>query len=174
MATPDVGGHTMLAELAQIGQFLGGIGFVATAVIAAITLFTINKKQINDSWLDRFRNLYGEFWKDEDMAFGRKMIVNDENYRELELALKKRNEQSTCAVSSQEYDLLEKIDRFCSVLVRIRTFGESKMNPMQRDLWSKLLYAKFWFDKIESRVELKKYIDKHWSEVSNKTTNTFK
>ena len=56
-----------LIELGQLGQLLSGIGFIITASIAVATFFFFQRKQLDDSWLDRFRTLYGEFWNNKDL-----------------------------------------------------------------------------------------------------------
>jgi hypothetical protein len=99
------------------------------------------------------------------MAEVRKWIVNDNDYKPIELLLNQRNSTVACVVSSPDHDKLEKIDRFCSLMVRAKYFGETKMSPMQRELWSKVLYE-FWADRMKNRNSLKTYVDNHWSELN--------
>jgi hypothetical protein len=80
-----------LLELGQLGQLLSGIGFIITASIAVATYFLFHRKQLDDSWLERFRTLYGEFWNNKDLREIRKYIVNNEDYDVVKKLLSKHH-----------------------------------------------------------------------------------
>jgi hypothetical protein len=154
-----------MQTLAHIGQLLSGIGVLITTLVALCTLFIFHKKQLDDAWLDRFRNLYQEFWNDEGMIEARHLINNSEGYAELEKILKKRNMTPDCNVNWEEYKILERIDNFCSVLTRVRSFGLSiRMSDIQKELWEDLLYS-LWIKKFEEKTELREYVKRHWPKL---------
>lgn len=148
----------------EFGQLLSGIGLITGAIIGIYTAVIYNARQRDDAWLDRFRGLYEEFWKNPEMEEVRRWIVNENDYKNLDQLLRKRNETRECVVSIDDHKKLEKIDKFCSLMVRARTFGELEMRPRQRLLWSKLLYG-FWHEKMKNRESLRTYIRIHWPEL---------
>lgn len=154
-----------MLEIAQFGQFLSGLAFLMTAGIAILTLFFYHRKQLDDAWLDRFRDLYKEFWSDKDMQIARHLLNNGEGYRELEPILARRNAMGNCDVPFEDYKTLEMMDKFCSVLVRVRSFGKSiAMSEVQEEIWGELLYN-FWIKRIMDRAEMKHYVERHWSRL---------
>lgn len=154
-----------LDDFAHIGQIMGGFAFLITAIVATVTLLFVHRKQLDDAWLDRFRNLYAEFWNDKDMVYSRGLITNKLAYDGLEVILKKRNSHKECDMTLDEYKVLEAMDKFCSIMARVRSFAMSiAMSEVQEDLWGDLLYN-FWMLKINNRIELKKYVEIHWNKL---------
>lgn len=157
-----------LHDLNEIGPFISGISFAVTAVTSVITLTIINSRQMTNEWLERFRILYGKFWDDSIIAEVREWISNDKSYNsEIKELLNTRNSRLECDIDSNDYIKLEKIDRFCSLLVRVRSFGvEIKMTPSQKELWGKLLYE-FWIGRMRNRPELMQYVSIHWQQLQD-------
>lgn len=151
-----------MLEIAQFGQFLSGLAFLTTAGIAVLTLFFYHRKQLDDAWLDRFRDLYKEFWSDKDMQRARHLLNNGEGYRDLEPILSRRNAMDSCDVPLEDYKILEEMDKFCSILVRVRSFGKSiAMSDVQEEIWGELLYH-FWIRRIRDRQQMRHYVERHW------------
>lgn len=158
----------ILDTLNKIGPFLSSIALIAAAVAAWATFFVFHKKtlelqiqQKNEDWLKGFRLLYAEFWKDDKIALVRKWITSEEEYKIINEILSKRLECPDNLLSSDDNDKLEKIDRFCSIIVRITSFSKSEMNEAQKELWNRM-FGDFWFDKIKSRTELVDYAKIYW------------
>ena len=150
----------------MIGPFLGGIGLITTAFLAILTYFLIHRRTTETSWIESFRILYGEFWKDNDVTQVRRWITNDEEYKVIEKILEKRMKATkNNDLSEEDNNNLEKLDRFCSVMMRIRYFGQMKMSQSQRELY-KDTYETFWKEKINRRDLLKKYINEYWPGLS--------
>ena len=156
---------TPLDMLAKIGPFLGGIGLLAGAFIGAFTSYRVTRRQAEDAWVDRFRVLYGEFWKEEPIIEVREWVINDNSYKEIEGILRDRNAKERCEVSHTDHIILDKIDRFCSMIARIKSFDYARIPQRQRTLLSKLLNGAFCVCKLRERNELRKYVEKYWPEI---------
>jgi hypothetical protein len=155
----------ILAKIAPIGPILSGFGVILGATIAGLTAFYFTRRQTEDAWVDRFRALYGEFWKEEPIIEVREWIVNERSYKSLEEILIRRNSTDLCEVSHQDHVVLDKIDRFCSMLARIKSFDNTRIPIKHRPLLVKLLDGAFWVKKIKERDQLLIYVEKHWPEL---------
>lgn len=157
--------ESQLEILAHYGQIASGASFAITALVAVFTLFVVNGKRADAVWLDKFRNLYGEFWNDPHMKEARKLLINKDDYDQLSRILLKRNNKEECDLSTDEYDKLDEMDNFFSIMARVRSFAVStSMTRSQKELWGDLLFN-FWIEKIKSRQELKVYVEKHWTNL---------
>lgn len=152
--------------LNMIGPFLGGLGIIITALLAVITYFFIHQRTTETSWVESFRVLYGEFWKDDEITQVRRWITNSLEYEILEETLKIRmkNDDGNY-LSEEDNNTLENLDRFCSVMMRIKYFGQMKMTKRQRELYRET-YESFWRKKINERVLLRDYINRYWPGLS--------
>jgi hypothetical protein len=152
-----------LDSLAKIGQLLSGIGILVTAITALLTLALISIKQQRAAWLESFRLLYQEFWRDDDVTLVRHAIVTEAQYAAILPILQKRNATpETNTLTDEENLTIERIDRFCSTMVRIKSLGQTSKGERQHQLW-KNVYGDFWYGKIRRRLELLLYIDTHWA-----------
>ena len=122
----------------------------------------IERLQAENRWIETFRALYADFWKDDQIAIVRRWITNEQEYSKLAAVLSARIQSDFNTLSPDENDMLEKIDRFCSVLVRIEYFGKTDMpKDRQRKLYE-LTYRFFWKGKVRQRQELLSYMNKFW------------
>lgn len=122
----------------------------------------IERLQAENRWIETFRALYADFWKDDQIAIVRRWITNEQEYSKLAAVLSARIQSDSNTLSPDENDMLEKIDRFCSVLVRIEYFGKTDMpKDRQRKLYE-LTYRFFWKGKVRQRQELLSYMNKFW------------
>lgn len=64
----------------------------------------------------------------------------------------------------EENAVLENIDYFCSILMRIEFFDRRRMTREQRVLWY-VTFEKYWMTKIRERAELMAYIARFWPDV---------
>jgi hypothetical protein len=127
---------------------------------------------MDDEWLDRFRNLYDQFWKDEKMNRARYLLNNGPGYAELKEILLLRASQDECNLPWDDFQKLEIIDTFCSILSRVRSFGLSiDMTSAQEELWGDLLYY-FWIQKLQHKPEIRSYVEKHWRKLLDPVTVT--
>ncbi len=152
--------------LNMIGPFLSGIGILIAAAIGLISYIFIHRRAAQTAWIEAFRTLYSEFWKDNEITQVRRWITNDEEYKDIKDVLDKRMEGGdNNSMSTEDNDKIEKIDRFCSIMMRVKYFGQMEMTDQQRDLYNDT-YKNFWAKKISQRPEFKKYIDKFWKGLS--------
>jgi hypothetical protein len=78
---------TTLDTLAKIGPILSGVGLILGATIAGLTALRVTRKQTEDAWIDRFRTLYAEFWKEDPIIEVREWILNENAYKILKKPL---------------------------------------------------------------------------------------
>jgi hypothetical protein len=158
--------------LDQIGSFIGGVSLFLATLVAWVTAYLVTERNAR---LERymaavasFRILYEEFWKPE-AAIARKWIISADEYKVLRLVLENRNRKELNELDKDENAILETLDRFLSVLVRIKSFSVSKeldyIALSQRRLWRKIIHGTFWVDyAYKHRPELWTYLYRHWKE----------
>lgn len=120
-----------------------------------------------------FQILYTEIWVNSDVSYVRRCIYNDEEYKDIEHILEKRNLVEHNNLTRQENNIIEKVDRFCSILVRVKSFAANEeMSDRQRRLWKKLL-EDFWLTKIKDRrAAFYTYIRNHWPELDEQESES--
>jgi hypothetical protein len=148
-------------ETGPLGQLLSGIGLVITAFCASITLTVITLQQRRKQWIDDFRALYAEFWRDPDVSTVRRWIVSNKEYEGLRDILVRRNTTTENNLDAKDNAELDKVDKFCSIMIRVGTFEKRRMPKDYRLLLEKM-FAEFWMNKVGPRDELKFYIKQHW------------
>jgi hypothetical protein len=117
----------------------------------------------------------------------RSWIVSNKLYQaKLEPILKARNDDGRDENNRNEIEncVLDKLDRFCAIMLRAKTFdnqrvswyfrwSDRKFYRDQEKLLSKCLYDKFWRDRaFQKRAELYKYIQNEWPELDKKPDAT--
>jgi hypothetical protein len=106
-----------------------------------------------------FREVHREFWDDADMAEVRAWIACDDAYKEVQKIVEQRSKDRQ--VSKEQYASLEKIDKFCSLMIRVARMSSKTMSMEQKEIWQSLYYA-FWLSNCRKRIELGAYIRKYW------------
>ena len=155
----------MLDTLMKIGPFLSGIGVISAAGVGLATLILYTLKQRHDNWLKAFGDIFERFWMDKEVADIRRCVTNDLEYSKIEEVLSKRNKAARNDLSEEENDIIEKIDRFCLTLMRVKYFGEIQTGTPQNKFWTRS-FQEFWINKIKERQELANYIGRFWKGVS--------
>jgi hypothetical protein len=151
-----------LDTLSKIGPFLSGISLVATAFAAWATLHYFHRRTLYNQWVDGFRVIYAEFWKDETISYIRRSIASDQEYKRLQEALGKRLAASNNDLGQEDNLILEDIDKFLAFMARVSSFNKStKMDKWQKQLWQ-ALYESYWLRKMYSRREMRIYIRTYW------------
>lgn len=135
-----------LAALNTIGPFISGLSLAFGACAAWATVFVVNRRTLYMTWLDGFRTLYAEFWQNENMARVRTWICSDIEYGKLKDILTERLKTTDNLLDAEANEMLEYVDQFCALLVRIEFFDKTMMTTDQRDLWHKT-YGDFWINK---------------------------
>jgi hypothetical protein len=115
--------------LDQIGSFIGGISLFFATLVAWITAYLVTEKNARleryASAVNSFRLLYDEFWK-PDVAVARKWVISSTEYNTVLVpVLKNRNKKCLNELCDKQNATLEIMDRFLSVLVRIKSFSVS-------------------------------------------------
>lgn len=178
----------VLDQLARYGQLIGGVSLGSAAGAAWYTAIRITQRNAKKDWAQReeaarlradtakrdaalratetFRVLFAELWQNNDVTFIRRAITNDEEYKEIAHILAKRNLTKRNILTRRENDVIEKIDRFCSTLIRIKSFAtETEMDDQHHKLRRKLL-GEVWIDRIRAdRPELHAYLMNWWPEL---------
>jgi hypothetical protein len=121
----------------------------------------ISFRQREAAWYKEFRELYEEFWAEDDMAHVRAWIACDDAYQEVKALLEQRKNGG---VTKEDYKYLDKIDKFCALMLRIIDMDARPTTKRQRKLWQDL-YFNFWVDKMSEREELATYVRKYWDRI---------
>lgn len=153
--------YDTLDVLAKIGAILSGLSLFAGALAAWATLFLINRRNMDLQWVDGFRKIYSEFWKDATTSEVRRWIVSDREYKDIGEILNQRLQTENNDLDPSANEVLEKIDQYCALMLRVRSFHERGMKDWQKTLWSNM-YETYWINKTYGRPELKLYIHKYW------------
>ena len=159
---------TLLTQLQQFGQFLGGIGLILAGGTAFVTLLTYQRRAAEHQWLESFRSVYAEFWNNRQSAQARLWIASDEAYKDLETVLMERlastdNLLDTGDENFEKNRKLETLDFFLSVCVRVNSLGQNTP-AKHKGLWRRVFHD-FWFRKMAERTALKEYAERYWPEV---------
>jgi len=155
----------MIAKMTwgEMGQLMAGIGIIITALCAGATLIVISLQQKRKQWVDDFRALYAEFWKDNNASQVRMWIVSDKLYNDVLKSILKQRNAGCNDLDEGASIILDRVDRFISLILQLETF--EKMRPMtarQRSLIKRLSFSKYWRPRAMSRPELADYISKYW------------
>jgi hypothetical protein len=150
-----------------LGPLLGGIALCVSAMAAWIT-YLLQRKIRQAERRDSYREMYTEFWKDDDNTVVRNWITNDVEYEPVKDVLKRRKESGKNNTLSAEHNkFLERIDRFCAFLIRVQYFEAPIMSLAQRRLWNRT-FSDFWIHRIRARTELADYINTYWDGITLK------
>jgi hypothetical protein len=144
-----------------LGPLLGGVSLAAGAVATWVTYFFYHRKTVHAAWIESYRLLYAEFWKDKDIAIVRNLIANDVAYAAVEPILEERLKTDSNQLSVEENEMIELIDRFCALLVRIKFFEGRGLSKTQQALWNET-YRDYWIVHVKTRIALRKYMDRFW------------
>ncbi len=129
---------------------------LAISAIIAFLAFQLNRQNSQEPWVVTFRELHKEFWNDEDYAKVRAWLCCDEAYKkELEPVLAKR---LSGQVSIEEYLVIEKLDKFFALMLRVVYMHSEGMNLEQQTLFKSLNYY-WWLHKVKTRIEIKDYAE---------------
>src|ERR1700679_3825343 len=142
--------RTIVSMGPAVGPLLGGIGLLITAAAAWTTYVYYYRRTRDAAWLDRYRVLYGEFWKEERIAKIRAWISSDLEYAKLAPILSKRLQSARNEFDATTNNTLEELDYFCSILLRIEFFDRNRMTREQKALWYET-FEKYWLAKIRER-----------------------
>jgi hypothetical protein len=119
--------------------------------------------QKRKQWIDDFRTLYAEFWKDADVSRVRRWIISNKLYDQvLKPVLIKRNQNSS-DLNEDEGMVLDDVDKFIAVIIRLEALEETRMTRRQRALIQKLFFSRYWKTAAASRPELRTYISRDWA-----------
>ncbi len=123
---------------------------IVSASVISLYLYTLNKRQVlvaekheRDDWLRTYNELHFTFWNNNEYAKVRQWLACDNSYKDIEDLIKRRV-KSRALIQSEEYAVLELIDRFYGYLIRVKI-----INPEFRtiEIWDKL-YFQYWFDEV--------------------------
>lgn len=140
---------------------------ISTAIIAAVAGFStlvFQRKTMIDQWRSEFDSLHSDFWENENAAKVRRWIANELEYAKLEDVLTRRMsgpDISLNSVDAHDNAILEQLDQFLSVLLRVVSFGGTRMTKQQRQLF-RTSFEFYWFSKLRDRTVLMDYIDHFW------------
>ena len=156
----------MIDDLGTLGPFISGVALLVAAIAAWFTFYFLHLKGRRDTWIENYQSLYKEFWDAPGNAIVREQISNDAEYKTLAPILVRRNKSPNNSLSSEESEALDRLDRFLSIFARLRFWRKVGMSKYQKELY-RISFTHYWAEKINSREELKEYIDRYWPKVTN-------
>lgn len=167
----------IVEDLAKYGPLVSGVSLAIGAAAAWYTAIRVTQRNAEKDRAQRveaerrraadtFQALCSEFWHNEDASYIRRCIVNEKEYPDIAPILAKRNATKYNELSREDNDVIEKIDRFCFLLVRMKSCADSGLlNPAQRGLWKKGR-EDFWLERMKKRrPDFLEYVRRHWSEL---------
>lgn len=139
----------------------------AASVVVAFFALQLNARNTQEPWLVAFRELHKDFWSDADMARTRTWLCCTDAYeRELRPVLVKKLSSVPDSVLASDYSLLEVLDKFCALMVRVVYIQESVMSTKQEMIFKRLGYH-WWIHQACRRPEVSAYIQKNWENLSD-------
>ncbi len=133
-------------------------------------LYLHHREQRRDAWLRDFRELHKWFWEDEDMAEVRAWLANETSYQTVAPVLTARRDiderrVAPTEISSEQYMVLEKLDKFCNILTSVQVLDPSFKR--HQGLWRRL-FVEYWIEEIFSpdRAEIRWYVERFYHDLS--------
>ena len=134
------------------------------SIIVAILLYKLNRLQREDTWLRTLRDFHQYFWSDPVLREVRAWIACDNAYRTVQPILEKRRKAEF--ITKEEYEVLEKIDKFASLLTSYKRIGPSFK---QRKVVTERIFDSYWLGVLttKSRDDLIWYICYFYPELQS-------
>jgi len=164
----------MQNELSEWIQILSTIISASVSIVGATIaymLYRLSTQQQEESWLRTFKESHEAFWNDSVMAEVRSWIICEPAYKKIEPALIKRRkikvgELNADTLSKDEYEIIEKLDKFLNVLLRIEAVSSHLKFDSNQVFWKKLS-ADYWVQALlsDARPELQSYVTTFYSPI---------
>lgn len=136
----------------------------ATAAVAWLVLKHY-RAQRKDRWIEQFSAIHDHFWKDENMKQVRRWLACRDSY-DTELGPVLRRRQQTENATSENYEVLEKLDSFFNLMTRLtRTIPEL---PEQQKLLTSTFFT-YWMKEATDgnvRPELRWYVQTFYQDLT--------
>jgi hypothetical protein len=153
--------------MSQILIALNSLMGLVLVFIAALGI-KLSRQQARDSWLRTYKELHETFWSEPDFQEVRAWLANEVTYATVKPVLKKRqamaNNQEACSLPLEEYEVLEKLDKFLNFLLAVIIINPEFKKRV--DLWQNL-YFDYWLKKFgdSNRPELGWYLKEFYREL---------
>ena len=132
---------------------------IASSAFIAFLALRFNRRNSQEPWLITFRELHKEFWNDKKLEQVRVWLCSDEAYNAELLPVLNCREEGT--VTAAQYPILETLDQFCALMLRVGYAPASATPKDQAFAYQKLGYD-WWMYKAFLRTEIYTYIQAHW------------
>ena len=136
---------------------------ILMGALTAFRAFQLNRRTTEESWFKILRDIHKEFWDDKDIALVRTWLCSDEIYKELEVILNERKNKTID--KKDDYEKLEALDKYCALMIRVKSLSTAEMTKEQRDIFETLNYD-LWLYKAKLRTEIYEYIKDHWKNLA--------
>ena len=151
---------------------LGMVGAVVSAL-----LYQHQREERNELLLKHFLELHELFWKESDFADVRRWISCQKAYEEIEpiLSIRKQIEDKELppdALENRHYAILEKIDKFCNLMMRAIALNPQFKNQRAKALWKRLFFN-YWVVHMmnkERRPLLRWYVENFYEDILRRST----
>ncbi|MBE8970332.1 hypothetical protein IQ277_30225 [Nostocales cyanobacterium LEGE 12452] len=140
-----------------------------TAAVVAYLAYRLQVRTKDQEWYENFNNLYVEFWNDPDIITVRSWIACSEAYSQVETIFQKRLVSNE--VSASEYPVLEKVDKFCSLMIRISELTPEATSEKYENLLERLYFG-FWIEKLKEREYLCQYVTQLWPRLLDRKVSS--
>jgi hypothetical protein len=134
----------------------------------------LKQAQKESDWQDSFRKLHEKFWStDRDFKIVRRWIACDAAYARVKPILAKRVADEP--LEPKEYGAVEKIDRFCAIMLRVKQVNAAAPKLDDLTAWEMKSYFDWWFGRMQKeysqkpekeRKEFWRYVQLHWDRLT--------
>lgn len=142
------------------------VGAIIAGSLAFFTFWMIGLHTRRLQWFQAFQAIYEAFWNNDETSKFREMLVSDSAWEDWRSLIQKRLATDRNELSHDQNVELEKLDRFCALLVRIAFLRDTSTRRWRRRLQDALFL--FWLERIKERQELLRYIELYWGPLYEK------
>jgi hypothetical protein len=144
-----------------IQNYASPLGVFLGAITAFLTFVYVTLRNARLGATAELMSIYQEFWTDSFLD-ARRWIAIDEAYEDLSRVLCRRFEGDNMRhLTKEEYDVLEKLDQFLVMFVRIEHLNKSygRLDAKSRHVRQ---FGNYRRGMILSRPELSRYVSENW------------
>ncbi|MBY6002844.1 hypothetical protein KUV62_02935 [Salipiger bermudensis] len=152
-ASDGSGGKTCAFLWVEFARMVAQITLPIVAGVVAWATFRLNKAKRLDALNAQLAELHDHFWREPDMARVREIIMVDLEYGSVQAAFENRLEGRQF-VSSDDYQVLEKVDRYVNFVLRVdavtKRYQKNGVRPNDGKFVEEVLFE-YWLRQIVVR-----------------------
>lgn len=144
-----------------VTTFVPVVSVLLGALATLSTLLFVNLRNVRREVLIEQMDIYSEFWSDTHADTRRRIAVDAEYERLKEVLERRRALNGMGGLDAAEYEILEALDRFLSIFVRIESLNAAAGRSIT--VSSHLArFRAYWLGQVRGRKALDRYIQSCW------------